>query len=65
MSTTSEQKTGRDTALERDVAGPPSAPEGVGPTTAPTSGETHAYDGVAESPLAPPLPFRPSRSLKG
>jgi hypothetical protein len=60
------QATERRTDLERAVNAPPSAPEGIGgPTTAPTSGETNAYDGVAESPLAPPLPFRPSRSPKG
>jgi hypothetical protein len=62
MSITTSQKSGRDTSLDAIVRNPrPSAPEGVGSTTPATSGETHAYDGVAESPLAPPLPFRPSR----
>jgi hypothetical protein len=56
------QASERRTDLERATNAPPSAPEGVGPGTPATSGETHAYDHVQQSPLKPPLPFKPRRS---
>jgi hypothetical protein len=61
MQKNSGQGTERRTDLESAVTGPPSSPEGVGPDKPATSGETHAYDHVAGSPLAPPIPFKPKR----
>jgi hypothetical protein len=65
MSTTSEQKTGRDATLERAVNAPASAPQGVGSTKPELDGARRAYSHVSSSGMSPPLPFRPSRTPKG
>jgi hypothetical protein len=58
------QATERRVDLEREASGPPSAPQGVGSTKPPVDGANGAYDHIASSNMKPPLPFRPSRTLK-